>query len=163
MSRATPRRVNCFSRGLLGLALVMCIVLHPQTTLGALPKYFVRNLLVEDGLPEDSVTSVLQTDDGYIWVGTYSGLARFDGVRFTVFDSGNPSGLVSSRISCLFQDARGTLWIGHEGGELTRYEKDGIFYPEPVRASWKGRKIFGIAADESGDIWLVNDLGVLDG
>lgn len=166
MSRAQLRQVNyiAFSNGMTRTALALAllfVISFPCTAGSVLPKYFVRNLLVEDGLPEASITSVLQTSDGYIWAGTYSGLARFDGVRFTVFDSGNTPGLVSSRISCLFQDAEGTLWIGHEGGELTRYGKDGHFYPEPVRTVWKGRKIFGIAADEAGDAWMVNDLGVL--
>jgi signal transduction histidine kinase/ligand-binding sensor domain-containing protein len=166
MSRALPTQVNFISSSLgiarLGLALALWFAGQPPSVvLGALPKYFVRNLRVEDGLPEDSVTSTLQTDDGYVWFGTYSGLARFDGVRFTVFDSGNTPELASSRISCLFQDDEGTLWIGHESGELTRYDKNGHFHPMAVRVAWKGRKIFGIAADESGDIWLINDLGVL--
>ena len=146
----------------LGLALALGLAWQPHGASAApLPNYFARNWLVEDGLPEDNVTSTIQTDDGYIWLGTYSGLARFDGVRFTVFDSGNTPELASSRITCLFQDKEGTLWIGHEAGELTRYDKDGHFHSQEVRASWKGRKIFGIAADETGDLWLINDQGVL--
>ncbi|HEY3863452.1 MAG TPA: two-component regulator propeller domain-containing protein [Verrucomicrobiae bacterium] len=133
----------------------------PRAGAGSLPSFVVRNLLVEDGLPEDSVTAVVQTDDGYMWMGTYSGLARFDGVRFTIFDSGNTPQLASGRITCLFHDKAGVLWIGHEAGELTSRDKGGHFHSEPVRVSWKGRKIFGIAADETGDLWLVNDQGML--
>jgi signal transduction histidine kinase/ligand-binding sensor domain-containing protein len=166
MSRATSTRVSFISlswrKAGLGLALALWFAnLSADVALAALPNYFVRNLLVEDGLPEDSVTAVVQTDDGYLWMGTYSGLARFDGVRFTVFDSGNNPELASSRITCLFQDKHGELWIGHEAGELTRYDKTGHFHAEPVRVSWKGRKIFGIAADETGDLWLINDQGIL--
>jgi signal transduction histidine kinase/ligand-binding sensor domain-containing protein len=166
MTRAMPSEVSFISfswwiaRFGLGLA-VWFAGQRPGVAVAALPNYFVRNYLVEDGMPEDSVTSAVQTDDGYIWLGTYSGLARFDGARFMVFDSGNTPDLASSRITCLFQDKVGMLWIGHEAGELTRYDKEGHFHAEAVRASWKGRKIFGIAADETGDVWLVNDQGVL--
>jgi signal transduction histidine kinase/ligand-binding sensor domain-containing protein len=164
MSHAMPPRIRSFSwRNVRsGLALALWLAVQPVgVALAALPNFFVRNLLVEDGLPEDSVTAIVQTDDGYLWMGTYSGLARFDGVRFTVFDSGNNPELASSRITCLFQDKAGILWMGHEAGELTRYDKNGHFQAEPVRVSWKGRKIFGIAADETGDLWLINDQGVL--
>jgi signal transduction histidine kinase/ligand-binding sensor domain-containing protein len=166
MSRSTPTRVIFISVSWrivrFGLALVLWFAGQTASVaLAALPDYFVRNLLVEDGLPEDSVTAVVQTDDGYMWMGTYSGLARFDGVRFTVFDSANTPELASSRITCLLQDRAGNLWMGHEAGELTRYDKVGHFHAEPVRASWKGRKIFGIVADETGDLWLINDQGLL--
>jgi signal transduction histidine kinase/ligand-binding sensor domain-containing protein len=167
MSRSIPMKVDFISppgrmTGRLVLILALWLAYQfPNDALAALPKYVVRNLLVEDGLPEDSVSSVLQTSDGYIWAGTYSGLARFDGVRFTVFDSDNTPELAGSRISCLFEDKQGVLWVGHEGGELTSYDGKGHFHPEPVRPSWRGRKIFGIAAEDSGEVWMVNDQGVL--
>lgn len=53
----------------------------------------------EGGLPQNTVTAVVQTRDGYLWIGTYSGLARFDGLRFTVFDDSNTPGLASSRVT----------------------------------------------------------------
>jgi signal transduction histidine kinase/ligand-binding sensor domain-containing protein len=122
--------------------------------------YAMRYWLREDGLPLNAVTSLVQTRDGYIWIGTYNGLARFDGVRFTVFDSGSIPGLASSRITSLYEGDDGALWIGHEGGELTRY-LGGQFETRPVKASWRQRKIMNIAADDSGDIWLQNDEGLL--
>jgi ligand-binding sensor domain-containing protein len=61
----------------------------------------------------------VQTHDGYLWIGTYSGLARFDGVRFVVFDENNAPELHDSRITSLFESSDGTLWIGHENDEVT--------------------------------------------
>ena len=52
-----------------------------------MPDYFARTLAADNGLPDNAVTAVLQTHDGYLWIGTYGGLARFDGVRFTVFNT----------------------------------------------------------------------------
>src|SRR5947209_1160449 len=85
------------------------------------PNYVTRVWLRENGLPQNAVTSVVQTRDGYIWVGTYNGLARFDGARFISFDNINTPGMSSSRVTALYEAPDGALWIGHERGELTRY------------------------------------------
>jgi ligand-binding sensor domain-containing protein len=87
---------------------------------------------VEQGLPQNKVTAVVQTRDGYLWVGTYNGLARFDGVHFTVFDDNNTPELRSSRVTSLFEAGDGTLWIGTESGDVSQY-KDGHFAAVPLR------------------------------
>jgi signal transduction histidine kinase/ligand-binding sensor domain-containing protein len=126
----------------------------------AAPNYFIRSWQSEAGLPQNKVTAVVQTHDGYLWVGTYSGLARFDGVRFTTYDENNTPQMRSSRVTSLFEAADGTLWIGDESGQVTQY-KDGRFQAVPFHATWSGGKIYDIAADESGDIWLLNEAGQL--
>src|SRR5208282_1136164 len=63
-------------------------------------------------LPDDSVLALTQTHDGYLWAGTLYGLARFDGVRFTVFDESNTPRLPSIRIVRLFEDSHSNLWVG---------------------------------------------------
>jgi signal transduction histidine kinase/ligand-binding sensor domain-containing protein len=122
--------------------------------------YFTRTWQVEQGLPQNKVTSVVQTRDGYLWVGTYNGLARFDGVHFTVFDDNNTPELRSSRVTSLFEAGDGALWIGTESGDISQY-KDGHFAAVPVRAKWGGGKIYAITADAAGDIWLLNEAGDL--
>jgi hypothetical protein len=67
----------------------------------------------EQGLPQDRVRAVAQTLDGYIWIGTDDGLARFDGARFVSF--GLPDGLPNSPVRTLFGDSHGSLWIGSAG------------------------------------------------
>lgn len=124
------------------------------------PNYFTRCWQVEQGLPQNKVTAVVQTRDGYLWVGTYNGLARFDGVRFTVFDDNNTPELRSRRITSLFEEGDGALWIGTESGDVSQY-KDGHFTAVPVRAHWGGGKIYAITADGAGDIWLFNEAGEL--
>jgi signal transduction histidine kinase/ligand-binding sensor domain-containing protein len=126
----------------------------------AAPNYFIRTWQVENGLPQNSVTAVVQTRDGYLWLGTYSGLARFDGVRFTVFDGDNIPELRNSRVTSLFEAEDGTLWIGHENGEVTKY-RDGRFQAVEYHAVWSGGKIGAIGTDEDGDLWLQNEEGVL--
>jgi signal transduction histidine kinase/ligand-binding sensor domain-containing protein len=124
------------------------------------PHYIIRAWYAEDGLPQNAVTAVLQTSDGYLWLGTYTGLVRFDGARFVVFDDNNTPALKNSRITSLYQSTDGTLWIGHETGDLTRF-KAGHFEAVPIKAPWNGGKISGIGADEVGDIWLLNSDGLL--
>ncbi len=65
--------------------------------------YFQRVWTTDDALPENSVTAVVQTQDGYLWLATYAGLARFDGVHFTTFNSANTAGLQSDRLTALYQ------------------------------------------------------------
>ena len=96
-----------------------------------LPSYFPRSWKTEEGLPDNAVTAVVQTRDGYLWIGTYGGLVRFDGVHFTVFNSASNPGLQSDRVTSLFEDAQGNLWIGHERGDLTLYH-DGKFEAQDV-------------------------------
>ena len=124
------------------------------------PNFFVRVWPVERGLPQNKVTAVVQTRDGYLWVGTYSGLARFDGVRFTVFDRKNTPEMRSSRVTALFESDDGTLWIGHENGAVTRF-KDGEFHAQEGQSAWGGVKIYAFTADEDGDVWLLNEAGRL--
>jgi ligand-binding sensor domain-containing protein/signal transduction histidine kinase len=125
------------------------------------PKYFVRSWKTDSSLPGNVVTAIVQTHDGYLWVGTYGGLARFDGVRFTVFNSENTPELQSDRITSLYEDAQGTLWIGHERGDLTSYHT-GKFAALGIQETGVRRKISAINADEAGDIWMLNDDGTLE-
>ncbi len=115
---------------------------------------------VGEGLEQDAVTAVVQTRDGYLWLGTYTGLMRFDGVHVTVFDSANTRGLENGRITSLYEDPAAVLWIGHETGEVTRYGA-GKFEPAGRVAGWPGGTLESMTSDENGDLWLLNDAGLL--
>lgn len=77
----------------------------------------------DQGLPQNSVISMTQSHDGYLWLATFNGLVRFDGVRFTVFNSHNTPALETSRIVRVWEDQSGCLWIGTESGGLVRRDK----------------------------------------
>ena len=76
-----------------------------------------------EGLPQNGVATIAQTPDGYLWVGTEEGLARFDGLTFTVFDRKIAPAMPTNNVSVLLADPDGTLWIGTRGGGLLRYHK----------------------------------------
>jgi signal transduction histidine kinase/ligand-binding sensor domain-containing protein/ActR/RegA family two-component response regulator len=92
----------------------------------ALSQYVLRTWTSDDGLPQNTVTDIVQTPDGYLWIATQDGLARFDGATFTVFDARNTPALHGSFINRLAVTRDGTLWIGIYGGGVARY-KDGVF------------------------------------
>lgn len=121
----------------------------------------VRVWQTEDGLPQNMVTAGAQTQDGYLWFGTYSGLARFDGERFEVFDSNNSPGMKDHRIARLFEDAQGTLWMGHDSGAVTRF-RNGRFDPIDLQDSGLNPKIIGLGSDEAGHLWAMHENGILD-
>ena len=68
------------------------------------------------GLPQSSAEALTRTRDGYLWVGTLDGLARFDGARFTVFNPQNSDGLTQGHIRALLGARDGSLWIGTQSG-----------------------------------------------
>src|SRR5262249_21262848 len=100
---------------------------HAQTSAPASIRYLHTNWTTDDGLPHNSVTSIIQTSDGYLWLGTFGGLVRFDGVKFTVFNTGNTPGLKGNRVRVLYEDRAGGLWIVLEYGGLAHYAQ-GKFY-----------------------------------
>jgi signal transduction histidine kinase/ligand-binding sensor domain-containing protein len=92
----------------------------------------------EHNLPSSTVTALAQTPDGYLWVGTYNGLARFDGVRFVHFDPVNTPALSQPRVQALFLDTNGTLWINTFRGGLTSC-RNGVF-----RNEWPDQPTFDL-------------------
>src|SRR5258708_3245856 len=135
----------------------LCAEAAPPTT-----HYSFDVWQTEDGLPEHSVTAIVQTRDGYLWFGTYNGLVRFDGVRFKIFDTSNTPQLTSSRVTSLLEDAEGNLWIGHETGDLTQY-RNGSFSQVPLGDASPGGQIIGLGRDggrRRGGRWLVGNQGV---
>jgi len=83
-------------------------------------EWLIKTWEVESGLPENSATAMVQSADGYLWFGTFRGLVRFDGVKFTVFDSVNTPQLPSDSIVNLHHDQRGRLWVGTLKGLVVR-------------------------------------------
>lgn len=123
--------------------------------------YSIRSWQTDDGLPTNTVSSAVQTRDGYLWFGTYAGLARFDGERFNVFNADNTPAIEDGRISCLFEDPQGTLWIGHETGVITRYQ-NGLFEGFTLRSQTAREKVTAIGSDETGRLWAMRANGAVD-
>jgi signal transduction histidine kinase/ligand-binding sensor domain-containing protein len=122
---------------------------------GARAEYRFDVWTADSGLPQNDVRTIVQTRDGYLWVGTLDGLARFDGVRFTVFNKGNSPGLSGNHATALYEDREGALWIGLGDGGLSRYHL-GKFSALTTRDGLPGLFPWTITADERGKVWLWN-------
>ena len=110
-------------------------------------------LTVENGLPESSVGAIAQTRDGYLWFGTEEGLARYDGLRITVFETANHKALRDNFIETLASGHDGSLWVGTRSS-LAQL-KDGEFHTfftaqSPLSKIYEG---------QDGQVWV----GSLDG
>lgn len=124
------------------------------------PRYLIHSWQTENGLPQESVNAICQTSDGYLWLGTYDGLARFDGLRFVNFNTGVAPELKNSRITSLFEDSQHRLWIGHETGGLSQLV-DGRFAGVPFPVQLGEHPIVNISEDAEGGVWALNATGYL--
>ncbi len=124
-----------------------------------LHQYAQKQWRVADGLPSDTLHAILQTRDGYLWFGTDSGLARFDGVRFTRFDTDTTPSLTANRITGLAEDKEGTLWIATDNGLWSMTK--GTFRRYTVADGLNSEALTAVIAGSKGDLWIgTRDRGV---
>ncbi|MFT5424659.1 MAG: signal transduction histidine kinase/ligand-binding sensor domain-containing protein [Phycisphaerales bacterium] len=105
-----------------------------------------------------SVTCVAQTPDGFLWIGTFGGLARFDGYRFETYSMSTVSELGSSRVTALYVDREGVLWIGSQFGDVARY-REGEFEQMKKRDVSAEFQVHWFAEDQEGTLWADVDGG----
>ncbi len=115
---------------------------------------------VADGLPQSSVQAILQTRDGYLWLGTREGLARFDGVRFTVCDKRNTRAIKNNVVNALIESRDGSLWVATEGG-LNRF-KGGELTSYSTADGLSNNFIHAICEGSEGSLWVGTSGGGLN-
>ncbi|MEW6210046.1 MAG: two-component regulator propeller domain-containing protein [Acidobacteriota bacterium] len=120
---------------------------------GASAQYRFDSWTTDSGLPQNSVRSILQTRDGYLWFTTLDGVVRYDGVRFRVFDKSNTRGIESNRFFLLTEDRAGALWMATEDGGVTRY-KDGAFASYTAQDGLPSNTVRNLHLDDSGDLFV---------
>lgn len=118
-----------------------------------LRQYVLRTWTAEQGLPQNTVHAMLQTRDGFLWLGTLGGLARFDGASFVVYRAGTPNSIPNDSITGLVEDRDGSLWISSAGG-LTHY-RAGHFQTYTSSDGLPETSIWRITADPKGGLWGV--------
>ena len=154
---------SLLKRVALALSAGWCSLASPATDAAtnepAPPGEFVfRTWGTEAGLPQNTINALVQTRDGYMWLGTQGGLARFDGVRFTVF--GLQDGLPGIQARALYEDAVGNLWIGTASGGLSRM-RDGRFENFTLGDGLAGVTVSALTEDASGRLWVGTSDGLI--
>jgi ligand-binding sensor domain-containing protein/signal transduction histidine kinase len=122
-------------------------------------QYTRRIWRIQDGLPEDTVQAILQSQDGYLWIGTTGGLVRFDGSRFQLYNHGNTPALTDNSVFCILAAHDGSLWLGTEGGGLLHL-KDGVFRAYTQNAGLSNGFVRSLTEDYQGRIWVGTDNGL---
>lgn len=119
----------------------------------------LRHWDTDTGLPSPRVFALAYAPDGYVWVGTYGGLVRCDGIAFTTFTPENVPEISNASITALAVDAQGAIWIGTEGGQLiTRTAECFRALPTP----WaKPKRINVICPGADGGLWLGTRHGIV--
>ena len=142
------------------IGLAVCVWLASLTGRGAEPEASlvsedgaIRSWGVAEGLPADSVTALIQTRDGYLWVGTSAGLVRFDGVRFTEFKLPRAATNAAVRVTALCEDSAGSLWVGTQADGLFRREGE-TFRRFASKEKRLEENITTLAADAAGNLWI---------
>jgi ligand-binding sensor domain-containing protein/two-component sensor histidine kinase len=142
-------------------ALLLCVFCAGVSAMAeADSPFIVDSWSDKEGLPESAVISVIQTRDGYLWLGTLNGLVRFDGNRFTIFDENNTAGLDSDRIVFLFEDNEKNLWVGTESAGLA-VVKNGIVKNFGAESASCGKVIYA-SEDSQSNILFCATAGLLN-
>ena len=152
--RAAAAVVGCCHTALVlaasSIADLLIVPLHAQSPP---PQYIAKVWQTEQGLPQNSVNAILQDRKGYLWIGTFGGLARFDGDRFTVFSPADTRGFGSARILHVAESRSGDLWIGTVDGGLTRLH-DGVAVTYTQRDGLPSDFVSSIREDNEGNLWI---------
>ncbi|WP_374432938.1 two-component regulator propeller domain-containing protein [Inhella sp.] len=133
--------------------------LPPELSDAVLSQYRIDSWQAEQGLPVSAVQTLHQTRDGTLWVGTGSGLARFDGIGFTLVQPEKVPALGRRPIFGLLEDREGRLWVGHAGGAARL--REGVWEPAIDPALLNGRRVWAFAQAPDGSVWGATEGGLV--
>ena len=124
-------------------------------------EYRFSSLDMESGLPNNSVFTLAQDYLGYMWIGTFGGLARYDGKEYVSYkpNPSQPGSITSAVIFDILEDSQQRLWVGTDGGGLNLYQRDtdsfiAKRYNADDPASISSDQVFALFEDSSGTIWI---------
>lgn len=121
--------------------------------------YRVTTWTIANGLPQGTINSILQTGDGQLWIATFGGLLRFDGIEFRAFDLDTLPGLPSNRITGLAPDGADGVWIAAQAGNLVHF-RDGVAVEVELPPNFEGETI-AVVRDAASSVWTLGSEGVL--
>lgn len=151
------------AKRVLALFLLACLAALPSKPLDSsktLTQYVHRIWGQEEGLFQPTIYSILQTHDGFLWLGTQDSLIRFDGAQFREFDGPGASAFHDTLIRTLLEDGQGNLWVGSIGAGLGKLRADGVLTHYSVKSGLPSDSIFCLDSGASGEIWVCTNEGL---
>src|SRR5271154_7453921 len=124
-------------------------------SVSAAAQYRFNRWTAENGLPLNSVRGLHQTPDGYLWIATLDGVARFGGSHFRSFNKSNTPGIISNRIDAMVGGQDGDLWMVNEDGRITRYHNGSFQTYGEKQGLREGNPVHGITSDDFGHVWIL--------
>lgn len=118
-------------------------------------QYNFINYSVEQGLVQSQIGALCQDERGYIWVGTYGGVSKFDGVNFQNYSNNN--GLINNQVNSIFKDSKNNLWFGSLGGVSVK--KGDKFESISFKYDLSNFFVLNISEDKEGNVWFATDGG----
>ncbi|HEX4019765.1 MAG TPA: two-component regulator propeller domain-containing protein [Acidobacteriaceae bacterium] len=140
------------------LAVILACQAHALDRNSPIRHFGRRVWQTDEGLPQNTVNSILQTRDGYLWIATEGGLARFDGIQFAIFNQRTTPQLHSNEVNSLYQDSHGVLWISTADG-LTSY--NGVRWSLlTTQDGLPSNDISSVYEDHRGVLWILTANGI---
>lgn len=142
---------------------LFCLIL-PLSGKDDASRWFYRVWQTEDGLPDNSVSAIAQSPEGYLWIGTNGGVIRFNGDEFNPLPLRDISDLPSRQVHAMTLDSKGQVWMGMERGPIIRIGKDSFRTFSKSDGLANGRT-YSINEDRKGRIWIAysNRICYIDG
>ncbi|MFW6192518.1 MAG: two-component regulator propeller domain-containing protein, partial [Gemmatimonadota bacterium] len=156
--RRSPGRLTAAAASscLLTLAAATCLAAQERRPLSPPPAYTLQQWTTQDGLPQNSVNSVVQGPDGYLWIGTFGGLVRFDGTRFKLVARTDDTGRRHlDRVLDVAFGADGALWIATQSAGLIRRRKGGEYEVFTTADGLPDDNVTSLTVSSDGDVWIV--------
>lgn len=125
-----------------------------------LANYGSRVWTTVEGLPGNTITDILQSSNGYLLIGTYEGLVRFDGSKFTIINKANDEDINFTSARTIFEDSRNNLWVGGNDDGVTVFCKDSTVRQFDVSNGLPNNSIRAMCEDLDGNIWIGTSSGL---
>ncbi len=145
--------MKTYQRILLLIIIFSPIIIAVSYNSKNIDQYVRQSWKTENGLPQNTITAITQTPDGFIWLGSKEGLIRFDGREFIEFNSKNTKAIENNEIWSLLTDSKGIMWIGTNGGGLISF-RDGEFKNYNTRDGLSDNAIWSLYEDSRGSLWI---------
>jgi ligand-binding sensor domain-containing protein/signal transduction histidine kinase len=145
------------------LAVLLCSASNVALSLDpkkALRQYIHETWNTSNGLPQNSVSAIYQSNDGYIWFTTQEGVVRFDGSKFTIFDRTSTPEFGANDIEHLLASPDGSIWFGSQSWLNVSRLKNGVFTGFGSKDGFQGKAGNSGAVDSTGALWIACNNGV---